>query len=583
MSAASASYSARRSPGSPGLGVRSAWAHGVMVLGTFILMTLAFPGPGWSLLAHIALVPLTLVAMRSTRKRTLLWTTYLGGVLWWLLMIHWLDRVTFGGYVTLCLYLGIYWPVYAMLMRIMHQRTRWPKCLSVPAVWVSLEFIRAHVLAGGFGWFAIGHSQAPYHPLQGPGQIVQIADIFGQWGVSFLVAMTSGMIVDMVTRPWNKPSRKWYRLSPAMRSVGLWMLAMISTLFYGAYRIRTTPMAGPSVKVAVVQTNVPQSNKETPSPESVVTDWKRAMELTIDAADQSHPDMIIWPETMSPAAFNAQALEYYQTAPTMEKGYEVFYYQTESLASKLNVNLFAGAHAKFDWQIITTNDDKQYVVPMKRFNSVFHFPPKVGMSVTRYDKIHLVPFGEYIPWVSSVPWLKHLFMEYFSPHKIDYSLSSGQEKVLFKVPVDGREIMVASPICFEDTIGRLVHQMVYDGMGNKRVDLLINLTNDGWYAGSIQAYEHTQNAVFRCIENRVPMARSVNTGISGFINSAGELSNWVQVGDKFQDVDGWSAKDVILDSRTTFFGRWGRWPMMILMLLTGTRLVFATLVPRKVL
>lgn len=580
MSATSASYNSRRSGG---IGVRSTWVHVVLVMSTFILMALAFPNPGWGLIAHVALVPITLLAMRSTRRRTLLLSTYIGGVLWWLLMIHWLSRVTVGGYVTLSFYLGLYWPVYAVLMRLMDQRTKWPKCLSVPAVWVSLEYIRAHVLAGGFGWFNLGHSQAPFHPLHDPGQIVQIADLFGEWGVSFLVAMTSGVVVDMLTRPWNKSSNRWYRPSPAMRSVMLWMLLMVSTLFYGAYRIRTTPVSGQTVKVSVIQTNVPQDNKQSPDMQTLLDDWKRALELSVEVAAKDHPDVMVWPETMSPAAFNAQALEYYRDAPTAEKGYEVFYLQAEQLASRLKVNLFAGAHAKFDWQIVDMDDGRQFVIPMKRFNSVYLFPPMVGDSVTRYDKIHLVPFGEFIPWVSGVPMLKTLFMNYLSPHKIDYSLSRGQEKVIFNVPVDGHDVKMATPICFEDTISRLVRSMVYDGLGNKRVDVLVNLTNDGWYSGSVQAYQHTQNAVLRCIENRVPMARSVNTGISGFIDSRGELGNWVQVGDKFQEVDGYSTREMILDSRSTFYGRWGDWPMRVLLLLTLLRLVFATLLGRKVL
>ena len=578
MSAASTSYKTRR-----GLGVRSIWAHGVLVFGTFLLLAMSFPNPGWSILAHGALVPLTLLAMRSTRKRTLLWTTYLGGILWWLLMIHWLSRVTFGGYVTLCFYLGLYWPMYVILLRIMDQRTRWPKVIAVPAVWLSLEFIRAHVMAGGFGWFAIGHTQAPFHPSQGPGQLVQIADLLGHWGVSFLVAMGSGMIVDMLVRPWNKPSRKWYRLSPAMRSVVLWMLAIISSLFYGAWRIRTTPMAGPSVKVAVVQTNVPQSNKQSPTPEAMLTDWARAIELTTDAVKKSNPDVVIWPETMSPAAFNAQALEYYLNAPTREKGYEVFYHQTQALATALNAHLFVGAHAKFDWEIIAGDDGKQFVIPMRRYNSVYHFLPQVGQSMVRYDKIHLVPFGEYIPWVSRFPWLKNQFMQYLSPHKIDYSLSRGTQMTVFNVSIDGQAIRIASPICFEDTISQLVRPMVYDGAGHKRVDILINLTNDGWYAGSVEAYQHAQNAVFRCIENRIPMARSVNTGISGFIDSAGALTHWVEQEGAFQSVDGWSTKEMFLDDRETVFGKWGRWPVVILMILTGLRVVFSLLVPRKVL
>ncbi len=578
MSAASASYNSRRHAG---LGIRSLWAHSVLVLGAFLCMLLCFPNPGWSVLAYVALVPLTLVGMRSTRRRTLLLTTYLGGVLWWLLMVYWLSRVTVGGYVVLSFYLGLYWPVYAVLIRLMDQRTRWPKCLSVPCVWASLEYIRCHVLAGGFGWFNLGHSQAPYHPLHGPGQIVQIADIFGEWGVSFVVAMTSGMIVDMLTRPWSKSSNRWYRFSPAMRSVLLWMLLIISTLFYGAYRIRTTPQNGDTVKVSVIQTNVPQSNKTATDMQTLVDDWERALTLTVKASASDSPDVIVWPETMSPAAFNAQALEYYRDAPTAEKGYESFYYQTESLASKLKVDLFAGAHAKFDWQIVDLDDGRQFVVPMRRYNSVYHFPPHVGQSVARYDKIHLVPFGEFIPWVSSVPMLKNLFMNYLSPHKIDYSLSHGQEKVIFNVTANERDVRIASPICFEDTISRLVRSMVYDGKGQKRVDVLINLTNDGWYDGSVQAYVHTQNAVLRCIENRVPMARSVNTGISGFIDSSGELGNWVQEDGRFQQIQGWATRTMILDNRQTFYGRWGDWPIRVILILTMLRLFVATLVRRK--
>lgn len=578
MSAASASYISKRSRG---LGIRSIWAHGLMVACAFLLLAMSFPNPGWFILAHVALVPLTLVSIRSTRKRTLFWMTYLGGVLWWLLMVHWLSRVTFGGYVTLCLYLGIYWPIFAMLMRIMDQRTRWPKCIAVPCVWVSLEFIRAHFLAGGFGWFAIGHSQAPFHPSQGSGQIVQLADLLGQWGVSFMVAMGSGMVVDLLTRSWHKSSKKWYRFSPAMRSVLLWMIALMFTLFYGAWRIRTTPITGPSVKVAVVQTNVPQSNKQAPTSESIVENWTRMVALTTRAGTQAKPDVVVWPETMSPAAFNSESLKYYQNAPTREKGYEIFYEQTQTLASNLGVHLFAGAHSKSNWQIVKMDDGREFIVPMERQNSVYHFQPNSAEPVVRYDKIHLVPFGEYIPWVSAVPWLKQLFIDYLSPHKIDYSLNAGTKMTRFTVPVKARNIRIAAPICFEDTISRLVSKMVYDGQGNKCVDVLINLTNDGWYAGSVQASQHTQNAVFRCIENRVPMARSVNTGISGFISSSGELSNWVQENNAFQNVSGYSTQQMVLDHRETVYGRWGRWPVVLLMIVTGLRLLLATLTSKK--
>ena len=174
-------------------------------------------------------------------------------------------------------------------------------------------------------------------------------------------------------------------------------------------------------------------------------------------------------------------------------------------------------------------------------------------------------------------------MNYLSPHKIDYSLSPGQEKVVFNVPVNGRDVRVVTPICFEDTVSRLVRRLVYDGSGFKRADVLINLTNDGWYAGSVQAYQHTQNAVLRCIENRVPMARSVNTGISGFIDSKGELGNWVESQGQFQNIDGYATRKMILDPRQTFYGKWGDWPICVILVLTLLRLLLATLTGKKVL
>ena len=97
--------------------------------------------------------------------------------------------------------------------------------------------------------------------------------------------------------------------------------------------------------------------------------------------------------------------------------------------------------------------------------------------------------------------------------------------------------------------------MVYGNDGIKRADLLVNLTNDGWYMSPHQRYQHLQIAVMRCIENRVPMARSVNTGVSGMIDSAGRVGPLVTEGGAHQQVDGYVNAIVALDSRVTVYGR----------------------------
>jgi apolipoprotein N-acyltransferase len=126
-------------------------------------------------------------------------------------------------------------------------------------------------------------------------------------------------------------------------------------------------------------------------------------------------------------------------------------------------------------------------------------------------------------------------------------------------------VRVVTPICFEDAVSPLVRRMIYDERGHKRADVIVNLTNDGWFAGRHQRYQHLQIAVLRSIENRVPTARSVNTGVSGFIDSAGRIGPLVRVDGRAVLVDGFAVQGVMADSRHTLFGRVGSIPVFILL------------------
>ncbi len=556
------------------VGISTPRTHLLLSLCSAALLAVGFARPGWWWFAHVALVPLSLLSLRSTRRRHLIWTTYVVGVLWWLMMVSWLSAVTVGGYFCLCLYLGLYWPMFALALRRVHRSVGGRSWLAVPLVWVSLEFIRANLLAGGFGWFSLGHAMAPFTPMAKPPLMAQCADLFGEFGVSVLVAMTSGMCVDLLTRSWRKTGWSRWRLSPAMNSYMIWMMLTTGAVFYGLYRVRTTVLTGPSLSVAVIQSNVPQDNKNQPTAESMAKDWQRLIELTMQAAQEASPAVMVWPETMVPAALNADALAYYRQAPTGERGYEVFNQQIQQWASQLKTHFLVGAHAKFGWRTVEGRDGARYMLPERRFNSVYHIAPDGNAGdLPRYDKMHLVPFGEYIPWVGAWPWLKHQFMVYLSPYSVDYTVSAGLDRTVFEIQHQGQTYRVAAPICFEDTVSRVVLPMVYHKDGRKRADLLVNVTNDGWYAGTVAGVAHLQNATLRCIENRVPMARSVNTGVSGFIDSTGRITSWVQVAGKTQQVDGWAVYPMQLDGRKTLFGRWGQIPMMCWTGVTGALLL----------
>jgi len=299
---------------------------------------------------------------------------------------------------------------------------------------------------------------------------------------------------------------------------------------------------------------------------------------------QPAPDLIACPETMAPAALNAEAQAYYKTALTGERGLERYERQLRGLAAEVRTNLLIGAHAKYDWREMPGPEENQiFVLPRRRFNSAFLFEPGSDQPLRRYDKIHRVPFGEYIPWVEAWPWLKQQFIRFLTPYSIDYTLSAGVEYTVFDIPSgEGRDVVrFVSPICFEDAVPRVVRRMVYGKGDRKRADLLVNLTNDGWYSGSAQGPQHMQIAVFRCVENRTPMARSVNTGVSGFIDSLGRVTGVVEDDGRYQQIQGYKTVRLTIDRRSTFFGRFGSVPIWMMTVVTGLLILVGVTVRRR--
>lgn len=549
--------------------------HLLMQALSAVLLALAFPKPGWWLLAFVALAPAAWIAVRTHKPWRLAWTSYLVASIWWLVMIGWLMPVTEGGYALLALYMALYTPASLLVLRWIHDRIHSSAVLVLPMVWCSFEIIRSQFLQGGFGWFALGHAIAPHEPSPAAPRLIQIADLFGQHSVSFFVAMSSGLIVDLLI------PRRLVRQRSA--SVLLWLLAFLGAWLYGEFRVReTATLTQQSLRVAVVQTNNPIDNSQDEGKDAWIAEWSRLYGLTLEAASPKggrSPALVVWPESAVPMPLNPQALSRLPDS----RGFDI---QLRDLVKVIDTHLLVGAPASEGWAPVMI-EGVPYEQSTSRYNSAYLYRPDGSQFPERYDKMHLVPFGEYIPWAQDWPWLKQLFIKHLSPYAFDYTIARGDAPEIFPLAGvlrdedTGRSPRIATPICFEDSIPDVCRRMVYEADGGKRVDLLCNLTNDGWYPGFHQGAQHMQLAVLRCVENRVPMARSVNTGVSGFISSLGQVGPVVEVNGARQLVEGFAVHDMLFDPRETFFGRFGHAPIWCLAVFTGLLAVAGFWFPRS--
>ncbi|MEM6256724.1 MAG: apolipoprotein N-acyltransferase [Planctomycetota bacterium] len=541
-------------------GIQAVSAHLAMCAATAVLMTLAFPLPGWSFMAFFALVPVGVLAMRTRRLWTLAWTSYAVFFVWWTLRVIWLREVQTFAPLGIALVCAGYFSAALIALASVQRRFKGAMTLTLPIFWCAQEVARSVWPVGGFAWFTLGTSQAAWRVGEHPGYLVQTADLFGWVTVSFLVAMTSGLIVDLIARPLIKRYSDG-RVRPrrtVLTAAVLWAGCMGASFYYGYLSIQETPdplsADAQTASVGIVQTNVPQSNKISGTREQKEIDFDRLLELSEQAAaDHPKPDLILWPETMVQEPVNDEALGLSpQFNPPFDELIPEVRSRIQGHSDRFGIPLMVGNPARYVYDNNRSMNSALFVTPGSD-------------TFRRYSKMHLVPMGEYIPGPA---WVRDLFLKHLSPYDYDYTVQPGEGIVIFEVdevellgqPDAGSEaashpLRLATPICYEDAVAIQCRKMVYGNDGIKRADMLLNLTNDGWYPGSHQGYQHLQIAAMRCIENRVPMARSVNTGVSGMIDSAGRVGPLVTVGGEHQEVDGYVNATVAIDPRTTLYGR----------------------------
>ena len=520
-----------------------------LLAASVLLLSLALAPVNQFYFAWAGLAPWMLaVSMARSKKSAFAWG-FAGGWAFFLANMWWLWFVSIPGMFALTLYLAIFWAACAIVVRaVLHRESSafvypLPSILVLATSWTAFEWLRGNVSflgKQGLPWLYIGQTQSPLLVM------CQIADATSVLGVSFWIAMVNALLVVLYL---NRAQLR--RTIPAVIAV---TVILVAIGVYGAFRTaQDTQFPGPTV--LVVQSNYKQSNTgEKGAPMREIVDFHvrttRAALHELTSRGQQ-VDLVVWSETMMPP-LNDSALREARGSRQGEL-WQRARDEIARIATEFHTAMLVGGIMHDDWQV-----RDEYVLPQDRRNTAYFFDRGGRLSEARYDKIHLVPFGEYIPFKESVPPLYRLFIKLGPNYYEEYALTRGTKMTVFELKRDGAggatgPHRFVAPICFEDIVPSMVARMLHEpGSGAaRRADFLVNITNDGWFRAG-QMPQHLQAALFRSIEHRVATARSVNTGISGFVDPVGRVGGTVPA-----ETEGWSAQRLLLDRRVTPYTRVG--------------------------
>ncbi len=438
-------------------------------------------------LAWVAIVPL-LFALEGKIKKVAFLTGLVWGLIFFTGTVYWVvhSMYHFGSVpipigvavlALLALYMSLYPAIFALAFSVVRVHNPILQVIAASSLWVGLEYLRGYLLTG-FPWVALGYSQTPFTPF------IQIADITGVEGVSFiLVAFNTALylaIKKFVTR-----ERVPLSLYAALFCI------VAAPLIYGEMRraqIEELSKGWQKVRVGIAQGNFDQSIKWDPSRQQETIDVYRG--LSLDIAGRGG-NLILWPETAVP--FYLQLRD--------SNGERVL-----ETARETKSHIITGSPAY-----------RRGERGAEYFNSAFLITPE-GEVTGRYDKVHLVPFGEYVP-------LKRLlfFIKKLTVGVGDFSSGTSLIPLTLSTPqaASGKrrdKSSVGVLICFESIFPKLASGMVGNG-----ANILAVITNDGWFGRTSAPYQHFDMAVFRAVENRTFLLRAANTGVSGIVNPTGRV------------------------------------------------------------
>jgi apolipoprotein N-acyltransferase len=535
-------------------------ASGVLLWAAFFPLNL---GP----VAFVALVPwLTLARAPVSNGRRYL-AAYLGGVVFFALSTQWVrvaHPMMYASWFGLSVVMPLFWLAALAVIRQL-DKLGVPLAVAAPVGWVALEYLRMHFPTGfpfmkevgayqmiGFGWYFLGYTQHEFLPL------IQIADAGGVYAVSFLVAMANGLIADWaLLSPAVARLLRWpagaepARAEPILAATILAVLLSAGSVAYGFYRLQHEPFAeGPLV--AAIQGNVSQDDK---MDQGAVLRRQYTDAFGLAYTQSPRPDLIVWPET-------CYWEDWYEVTPGQSRG---------GVASKDAERLSrAEKHFRVPWNVsilFGLSGHEWDGSRMWKYNTALMVGPHLPEPM-RYDKMHLVPFGEYVPLGDELP-----FMKAFTPYSHDYSCRPGEKWTRFPLKAkNGQNYTFGCLICYEDSDTYLARQYV----ASEPVNFLVNISNDGWFDGTEEHEQHLAICRFRAIEARRSIVRAVNVGVSAVVDPDGRVvalpREIVREQDKVrlndQPQTGWTESKKIegvvlsavpIDVRASLYARLGDW------------------------
>lgn len=475
------------------------------------LLIFCFPTFDIYPLAWFALAPF-LISLFDKKPKEAFFCGMIMGVLYFFGNTYWIyNSINNYGHIPfilslllvlgLSLYLSLYTGLFALLFSMKMKSTKLPAMLIAPVLWVSLEFVRSYALTG-FPWASIGYSQ--YRFLYA----IQFADITGIYGVSFLVLVVNSAFADFFISRKRHEEMPLFPTRPIVVAYTVLGCLVLFTLSYSYWRLNQDRQ-GNHMKVSVIQGNIEQDKKWDAGYRDTV--MKTYMELSNQAV-ASAADLIVWPETSLPFYFGDD---------------ELLTNEFISFQKELNAYLLFGA--------VLTKEPASANKPATLTNSAVLLD-KNGKTPYIYDKIHLVPFGEYVPLRGLLFFVDKLVAgigDFVPGDRITKAYTPHGSFGTF--------------ICYEIIFPGLVRKF-YSRDG----DFIVTITNDAWFGKTAGPYQHFSMGVFRSIENRKPLIRAANTGVSGFIDSNGRIVKTTPVFERAVET-----MDINTDSTRTIYSRYG--------------------------
>lgn len=479
-----------------------------------ILLWLALPPLNWYWLAWFAPLPwLALVRQKSLPGRKPYRTLWLCGIVFWLLAVHWIrlpHPLNYLAWTALAMYLGAYLPAFVFLSRLGLHRYGAPLWLIAPVVWTGLEWLRGRLFTG-FLMASLAHTQYRCPAL------IQLADIAGEYGITFFMVFMSATILEVLAAAVApRPRKAWLRVGP------LYFLRlavpMVVAVYYGVFvegqdAMQRSQSQRDRPRIALIQGNTPADWKMDADRQQEIMQeyWQLSLQAVKEsqAADGRAPDLVVWPETTFRQSLVSTRPGY---TPPAARGNESVLKLAKTYLAELVSQVGCAVLVGID-RVEMAPGEKPEESKYYWFNSSV-LVDKAGQVTSTYDKMHRVPFGEYIPFADWFPFLYQL-----TPLTGGIVAGSGPTAMNL-----GPDTNISVNICYETVMPHLIghHVAELDAKG-ARPDVLVNLTNDAWFWGSSELDMHLACGVFRAVETRTPLLVAANGGLSAHVDHLGNI------------------------------------------------------------